>query len=245
MKTTRKLYIAGFIVIGIVLSSCKHYLDLQPISSFGPETVFGTVDNARMAVLGVYQELAGDAGYGIRISMYFPYDDDTYMGASGDGDGDRRDIARYNLTPGNLQIEPPFEQLYNGIERANQCIKYIPQMDLYNHGTPQQQAELRRLYGEALTLRAQFYFQLILNWGDVPAHWVPSADVQNLFETKTSRDSIYDHILNDLQLAETLVPWRSEVASLGDPNDERITKGAVKGLRARIALFAGGYSLRQ
>ena len=245
MKVYHRLYIAGFLLMGFALSSCKHYLDLQPISSFGPETVFGTVENARMAVLGVYQELAGDQGYGIRISMYFPYDDDTYMGASGDGDGDRRDIARYNLTPGNLQIERPFEQLYAGIERANQCIKYIPQMDLYRNGTPQQQAELRRLYGEALTLRAQFYFQLMLNWGDVPAHWVPSADVQNLFETKTSRDSIYDHILNDLQLAETLVPWRSEISSLGDPNDERITKGAVKGLRARIALFAGGYSLRQ
>ncbi len=41
------------------------------------------------------------------------------------------------------------------------------------------------------------------------------------------------------------MPWRNEVASIGDPIDERITKGVVKGLRARIALFRGGYSLRQ
>jgi hypothetical protein len=117
-------------------------------------------------------------------------------------------------------------------------------MDLYNNGTAQQQGELQRLYGESLALRAQYFFELIRNWGDVPAEWVPSADLPNLFLTKTNRDSIYDHILDDLKTAEGLVPWRSGVAALGDPVDERLTKGAIKGLRARIALFRGGYSLR-
>lgn len=239
------LYISFSVAVLTTLGACKKYLDLEPISSFGPETAFGTVDNAYKSVLGVYQDMAGDQGYGIRISMYFPYDSDIYMGATGDGDEDRRDIARYNLTPGNKQIERPFNQLYEGIERANQCIKYIPKMDLYSNGTEREQGELQRLYGEALTLRAQYYFQLVLNWGDVPAHWVPSADVADLFEPRTDRDTIYAHLLKDLKTAEDLVPWRSELSKLGDPVDERITKGAVKGLRARIALFAGGYSLRK
>jgi len=227
------------------LSSCKKYLDLNPISSFGPETVFGTVENAQKAVLGAYQEMTGDQGYGIRISMYFPYDNDVMMGAGGHGDNDRRDIGRYNLTAGNAQLYRPFNQLYEGVERSNQCIKYIPKMDLYNNGTPSQKAELRRLYGEALTLRAQYYFELVRNWGDVPAQWEPSADQPDLFLKKTDRDTIYDHILNDLKTAEDLVPWRSGVAALGDAQDERITKGAVKGVRAKIALFRGGYSLRK
>lgn len=248
MKRQTILYTAISIVLGLgalELSSCQKYLNLSPISSFGPETVFGTVDNAQKAVLGAYQELSGDQGYGIRVSMYFPYDNDVMMGAGGDGDNDRRDIGRYNLTPNNLQLSAPFNQMYQGIERANQCIKYIPQMDLYTHGNSQQVGELHRLYGEALTLRAQFYFELVRNWGDVPAQWVPSADMKDLFLGKTDRDTIYDHILNDLQTAEALVPWRTEVTALGDPMDERITKGAVKGLRARIALFRGGYSLRK
>jgi starch-binding outer membrane protein, SusD/RagB family len=230
---------------GVQLSSCKKYLKLDPISSFGPETVFGTVANAQKAVLGAYQEMTGDQGYGIRVSMYFPYDNDLMMGAGGHGDNDRRDIGRYNLTAGNLQLAKPFNQLYEGVERSNQCIKYIPQMDLYKNGSPIQKGELQRLYGEALTLRAQYYFELVRNWGDLPAQWEPSADQPDLFLKKTDRDSIYDHILNDLKTAEDLVPWRSGVAALGDANDERITKGAVKGLRARIALFRGGYSLRR
>ena len=56
---------------------------------------------------------------------------------------------------------------------------------------------------------------------------------------------MYDKILADLATAEPLVPWRNEVAAMGDILDERITKGTVKGVRARIALFRGGYSLRQ
>ena len=233
------------LITGMQLSSCKKYLNLNPISSFGPETVFGTVANAQKAVLGAYQEMTGDQGYGIRISMYFPYDNDVMMGAGGHGDNDRRDIGRYNLTAGNAQLYRPFNQLYEGVERSNQCIKYIPQMDLYNNGTPSQKAELRRLYGEALTLRAQYYFELVRNWGDVPAQWAPSADQPDLFLQKTDRDTIYDHILNDLKTAEDLVPWRSGVAALGDAHDERITKAAVKGVRAKIALFRGGYSLRK
>ncbi|MGF7232317.1 RagB/SusD family nutrient uptake outer membrane protein [Arachidicoccus sp.] len=246
MKIKSIIYYALFLSVGVLqLSSCKKYLTLNPVSSFGPDVVFGTVANAQKAVYGAYQEMTGDNGYGIRVSMYFPYDNDLMMGAGGHNDGDRRDIGRYNLTSSNQQIYKPFNQMYAGVERANLCIKYIPQMSLYSNGTAQQKGELQRLYGEALTLRAQYYFELIRNWGDVPAQWVPSSDIPNLFLAKTDRDTIYDHILNDLKTAEDLVPWRSGVSALGDPNDERITKGAVKGLRARIALFRGGYSLRR
>lgn len=46
-------------------------------------------------------------------------------------------------------------------------------------------------------------------------------------------------MIEDLNIAKDLVPWRTEV-----PRNERITKGAVKALRAKLALFRGGYSLR-
>ena len=113
-------------------------------------------------------------------------------------------------------------------------------MSAYTSGSASDQTALKRLYGEALTLRAQFYFELIRNWGDVPAQFVPSADQTNLNLPRTDRNIIYTQILADLLTAESLVPWRTEITG----RDERITKGAVKGLRARIALFRGGYSLR-
>jgi hypothetical protein len=79
---------------------------------------------------------------------------------------------------------------------------------------------------------------LIRNWGDVPAQFVPSSFAGDLYIPKEDRHVIYDQILADLEEAATLVPWRSEV-----PLEERITQGAIRALRARIALAAGGFSL--
>lgn len=236
------IFIAGFILAVACLSSCKKYLAVDPVSSFSPDYAFSDAVNAQKAVLGVYNSLTGDQGYGIRLSMYYPYDEDNMMGQGGTPypDGERRDIAHYNLTAANTQLAGPFNQLYAGIEKANICIYYIPKMAMYASGTAAQQRDLKRLYGESLTLRAQFYLELLRNWGDLPAQFIPSSMETNLYKPKTDRDTIYDKILNDLLLAETLVPWRTEVT-----RDERITQGAVRALRARIALFRGGYALRR
>ena len=47
-----------------------------------------------------------------------------------------------------------------------------------------------------------------------------------------------------LYSVEALVPGGNDLAAIGDPKDDIITKGAVKGLTARIALFSVGYSFR-
>ncbi|HNN72609.1 MAG TPA: RagB/SusD family nutrient uptake outer membrane protein, partial [Ferruginibacter sp.] len=125
-------------------------------------------------------------------------------------------------------------------EKANLCIDQIPKMPQYSGGTATEQATLKRLHGEALTLRAQFLFQLMLNWGDVPAPMVPAYKQTNLFIPKSDRDSVYDKLIADLATARDLLPWRTDAGT----RSERITKGVAKALRARMALFRGGYSLR-
>ncbi len=228
------------LVLALVFGSCKKYLEVQPVSSFGPDYVFGSVTNAESAVLGAYACLGGDQGYGIRLNMYYPYDNDEMMGQEGPPDNERRDIAHFNTQPSNTQLAAPFNQLWRGIERANICIYNIPKMDLYNNGSAGIKATLRKLYGEALTLRAQYYFEIIRNWGDVPEQFQPASLESNLFKSKTDRDTLYNRILADLEEASELIPWRTQAGT----TNERITQGAVRALRARIALFRGGYSLR-
>ena len=234
-------------IMVLVVSSCKKYLDQQPITEYDASVVFRDVPSTYKALAGVYSRLVGDAGFGIRLSLYYTVDNDEMQGPTGASDNDRRDIARFSATSSNAQITNPFNQLFQGIEYANNCIDNIPAMDMYTNGTDQQKKQLRRMYGEALTLRAQFYYEAIVNWGDLPAHFKSAAALAqaNQFPFRTSSDSLYDHLLADLKTAEDLVPWLNEVTSIGDNVDERITKGAVKGLRARIALFRGGYSIRQ
>ena len=234
-------------VLMMTAAGCKKFLDQQPITEVGTQFVFSSVEGAYKALIGVYSRLSGDQGYGIRLSLYYPLDTDEMQGPTGASDNDRRDIARYAATSGNAQLERPFNQLFQGIEYANICIDNIPKMDLYTGGSEKEKKQLQRMHGEALTLRAQYYFEAIRNWGDLPAHFLPAYALANTnpFPSKTSLDTLYDRLLADLATAAELVPWRNELAGIGDGEDERLTKGSVKALRARIALFRGGFALRQ
>jgi starch-binding outer membrane protein, SusD/RagB family len=245
-NSKRLAVIAGIFLLAFSFNSCKKFLTLSPDSAFDEAYVFGSVNDAYSAVLGTYASLSGDRGYGGRIQYYFSNDcDDSYCNASNTvavgGDNGAKALCRYNALATNTELDAEWNIYYAGIDRANNCIKNIPLMPLYTNGSDNEKANLKRLHGEALTLRAQFFFDIIKFWGDVPAPYIPSLDQPDLNLPATNRDTIYDHILNDLALAATLLPWR------GDPGvaaDERITKGAAKALRARIALFRGGYSLR-
>ncbi|WP_345163108.1 RagB/SusD family nutrient uptake outer membrane protein [Nibribacter koreensis] len=225
----------------VATSSCEDYLEVENPSTLAQDTMFSSLSYAEGALTGVYNQLSGDDGYGSRLSTLYPNAADDFV-ISGDWNPEQRmGIAHFGVSPAYSDLQNPFIQLYRGIERANICIKYIPLSPLYTSGTVAEQAAMKKFYGEALTLRAQFYHELIRNWGDVPAHFEPSAEVKDLYLAKTDQDEIYDKLLEDLKLAAELVPWMGES---GDPTT-RVTKAAVKGLRARIALARGGYALRR
>ncbi|RSK43411.1 RagB/SusD family nutrient uptake outer membrane protein [Hymenobacter perfusus] len=234
--------LAGLALAGSagVITSCKDFLDVEALALNTTASTFSTVAGATAAVIGAYDPLSGDQTYGTRISTYFPYDSDEMIGSSGASDGARRSIARYKSLATNTEITNPWNTLYQGVERTNICIQQIPQMALYNGGTAADTAALHRLHGEVLTLRAQYYFELIRNWGDVPAQFTPSVSGQDFNLPNADRNATLTTLIADLLQAEKLVPWRSKAGA----NGERITKGAVKALRARLALYRGGYSLK-
>src|SRR5678810_248444 len=118
-KFLKKLAFLSMVTLLLVAGGCKKYLDQQPITDVTAPVVFSDVPSAYKALIGVYSRLVGDAGYGIRLSLYYPVDNDEMQGPTGAADNDRRDIARYSATPGNAQIANPFNQLFQGIEFAN------------------------------------------------------------------------------------------------------------------------------
>ncbi|RYY60097.1 MAG: RagB/SusD family nutrient uptake outer membrane protein, partial [Chitinophagaceae bacterium] len=137
-KFSPKLLLVSTAFLGLGLAGCKKYLDQRPITELSTETVFNDVPGAYGALMGAYSRLVGDNGYGIRLSLYYTVDNDETQGPTGNvgtSDNDRRDIARYQATAGNAQLSGPFNQLFQGIEFANQCIDNIPQMAKYTGGT--------------------------------------------------------------------------------------------------------------
>jgi len=243
MKTIK--YIAAITLLFLfTLSniSCKKFLNgnINASSYNDDSTLFSTVGGAKGALIGTYENLTGDNAYGIRLSLYYSIDNDEMVGPTSTPypDNDRRDLAHYGVNSTNAQLEQPFTNLYQGAEQANLCIYFIQRSQLYLAGNTQ----MRNMLAEAYTLRAQFYFDLVKIWGDVPFFTLPHIPSTHLpvYPARTDRDSIYDQLLADLHWVDTsnLIGWRTQNST------ERISLDVVKGLRARIALHRAGYSLR-
>ncbi len=218
-------------------SACKNYLDVESPSTVSLDATYSSASNTNSAIIGIYNQLCGDNGTTKEGTIWAMMADDFKTSGSYSSQ-DRRGISMYGASSQNGELENGFNQLYSGIERANLCISGIRASSLYQEGSPGK-ALMGQYLGEALTLRAYFYFVLVRNWGSVVAQWQPSSNTTVLDVPVTAGTAVLDSLLDDLKDAEDLVPWLSET---GFP-DTRWSKGAIKGLRARIALFRGGYMM--
>ena len=239
MKSYKKISIlcAGILVLAI--SSCKKYLDIENPSTISQEVAFASVSSTNTAIVGVYNLLPGDNGLTKEGTIWSLSSDEFKTSGSYSAD-DRRGISMYKASAANSELLGAFSQLYTGIERANTCIKGIANSPAYADGSASK-TTMAKYMGEALTLRALFYFTLVRNWGSVVAQWEPSGDIKELDVPVTAGTGILDRLLADLKLAEDLVPWRTESGYVST----RWSKGAIKALRARIALFRGGYMMNK
>lgn len=245
MKSIYKISL--ILSLAIVGSSCKKYLDIENPSTISLEATFGSVSNTNTAIIGVYNSLPGDNGM-TKEGMIWSLGADDFKTSGSYSAQDRRGVAMYGANFENGELEGGYKQLYTGIERANLCIKGIRASALFADGSAEK-AQMGKYLGEALALRSLYYFTLVRNWGSVVAQWVPSADLKEWDVPVTAGTEILDQVLADLKTAEDLVPWIAETGSplvAAKPQEfvsSRWTRGAIKGLRARIALFRGGYMM--
>ncbi len=240
MKTLKISFInVALCIIVLSFTSCNIFdLDTPSQSDYSSDNLFKTISQAKMTTYGIYYTFTNDI-YTRTINTHLSCDNDEMQTSGGITTADRNLAARYNSATANTELTKVWDRLYAGVERANVNIERIPQMDLYTKGTDAEKNELKRFLGEALTLRAYFMFDLVKMFGDVPFKTTASRSGENFFVDRVSRDTIYAQIIKDLLVAVDLVPWQKEVTV-----QARFTKGSVKGMLARIALHAAGYSLR-
>jgi len=239
MKNKIKISLLSLTVLG--LASCD--LDAPTLSTLDESTMFSTYALAEAEVMAVNVSFAEQNSYRGRYLPYYGLNNDVEVGNSPDfnksNDGGKYDLWTYNTQATNSQMNTEnnaYAMFYQGIERANLAIKGIRQ-----YGNIENNKDMAHLLGEALTLRAVLYNDLIKAWGDVPARFEPNNN-DNIYLPRTNKDEIYKQLLADLKEAEELCYWPNENAIT--KTTERINKAFVKGLRARLALYAGGYALR-
>ena len=248
-------YMLSAATIAVCASSCESFLDSEAPSTFDSATVFSNYSLAESQMFSALQSIGETNSYRGRYLSWIGLNSDIEWYNSFGGvdktieDGTVKDvklkddkkhaIAAYSLLPNNDQLNldnGPFAKLYEGIERLNLTIE-----GLNNYGNVEANSDMAALLGEALTLRAMFYYDLVKAWGDVPARFEPTTSA-TIYEPKVSRDTVFVKVLEDLEKAIPALdyPGRSSVTSRTD----RINKVFAEGLYARIALMASGYAIR-
>jgi len=239
MKNQIKISLLSLAVFGF--ASCD--MDAPTLSTLDESTMFSTYALAEAEVMSVNVSFGETNSYRGRYLPYYGFNTDVEVGNSPDlskaGDDNKNDLWNYNTKPTNSQMNTDnnaYAMFYQGIERANLAINGIRK-----YGNIEANPDMRHLLGEALTLRAILYNDLVKAWGDVPARFEPNNN-DNIYLPRTNKDVIYKQLLADLQEAEGYCYWPNENAIT--KTTERINKSFVKAFRARIALYAGGYALR-
>ena len=228
--------------LAAVVSSCD--MDAPTISTLDETSVFSTYSLAEAEVMSIHISFGETNSYRGRFLPYYGLNTDLETGSGTypslkDQATDKQGLWNYSTLSTNGQMNTDnnaYAKFYEGIERANLAIEGIRK-----HGNIEANADMRHLLGEALTLRAVVYNDLVKAWGDVPARFVPN-NPTNVYMPRANKDEIYKQLLADLAEAEQYCYWPKE--SSITKSTERVSKAFVKGLRARIALYACGYALR-
>lgn len=238
MKNYIKLSFLSLSLVGV--TSCD--LEAPSISALNESSVFAVYSLAEAEVMSIHVSFGETNSYRGRFLPYYGVNTDVEVGNSPElssATSDKQSLWNYNTLPNNGQMNTDnnaYAKFYEGIERANLAIQ-----GLRAYGDIENKPDMAQLLGEALTLRAVIYNDLIKAWGDVPARFEPNGP-ENIYLPRTSRDVIYKQLLADLLEAEDYCYWPNE--NNITKTTERVSKAFVKGLRARIALYAGGYGLR-
>jgi starch-binding outer membrane protein, SusD/RagB family len=238
MKKIFQLIFAFFFLL--TFNSCEDILEAPTKSSLDESVVFSNPTLAEGAVAGIIQSFAETNSYRGRYLLFYGVNTDTEVrnGLRNINEEAAR-LANYNTNVNNTQMNTEnnaWAMFYQGIERANIAIR-----GLRTYGNVENNRQMAQILGEVLTLRAVVYHDLLKAWGDVPARFEP-VNANTIYLARSDRDIIYKQLLADLEEAAELVAWPNATAATR--STERINKAFVKGLRARIALAAGGYSQR-
>lgn len=225
----------------LILTSCADFLDTESPSQQTSQVIYENEGMARSAIMGVYSDLAGTYVYGQKMSVNWQGVSDIELASGYNNDPSKEltsDTGAANYYSDWYNHTVQWQYIFKMAERAATAVEGIRNSTAFKSGNK----TMQRYLGEALTLRSIAYFELVRRWGDIPyKEGTSKSDLSNVYAGKTSRDEIYAALVRDMQEAIEYLPWMGEVT---DYTCERITKGFAKGLLARIALFAGGWSVR-
>ena len=219
----------------ITLVSCNDYLEVDAPSAHTEEFVFSMKSEVSRALNGVYAQALSNNLYGNAYQLTFVLNSDVDMTYSSNNAHAHNTYSRFDCDDQGGDLYSFWTAAYNLIEYCNKFITSAEASELYNTSD----GEYMQWIGEARCLRAMTYHDLVVMFGDVPFSFEPASVHGTDFVIPIAdRETIQKALIEDLQKASRYM------SSTSTTTVERCSKEFAQALIARIALTAGGYSLR-
>ena len=216
-----------------IVTSCSDFLEEDLSGQITSES--GALNNESgltAALAGAYKPLTytwvSGLGNASTQAILMGSDDLTTHKAS--NKADFREFDQFKVAQQNGRLPFVWSGAYKSIQGANNIIAN------YENATGDQ-AVIQQIAGEAFFLRAYNYFWIVRLWGEAPLVLETHVfDESILSVEKSSVADIYDQIIDDLTMAESL---------LGNtkPQPGRVNKGTAKAILAEVYLNMAGWPL--
>ena len=228
------LFFAALASLGF--TACSDFLDVDSVSKYDSEGVFGEKTEINRALNGVYAKLMSGDFYGDAYFTKFVFNSDVEFTTNTSDVATNNSFRRFDGNSTASDVEKFWNAAYSGVEYANNFVNYLERSPLYST----EDAEIMQMMGEAKVIRAMFFHDLVTYFGDIPFTFEPASVVENYVMPIVSRDEVYKTLIEDLK---SIAPYMKFAANLSN-GVERASKEFCWSMIARMAMHAGGYSLR-
>jgi len=232
MKTWKHIT-RGWIVPMIFASSlmsCEEFLDRQPLDTPSSASFLSNEAEIQLGLTGIYSAAFWSRAGNVPDLKRIEATTDLIISRKTDPESLIAMGDNGPFIPGNAWSENAWAQGYRVVSRANDVLEGMKRGEAAT--AP---ATFARLKGEALTLRAWAYFNLMVWYGDVVFYTKPLLPEEFETQTRTPVATIVAALYKDLDEAAA--------ALSNNPSERgRVTRGFALGLKARLALLIKDYA---
>lgn len=224
----KKIYFLGVPLIMLLVSGCTKFLARQEnLTDFVSSTTFyKTPTQIDEALNGAYSSLRSlySAGGNFWGMTEMTSDNTTFEYNNQDrGSLELENMDYFMVTTDNNYLLSMWSSIYNTISQCNGVLDNIGSAS-YTDDSARNQA-----IGQAEFIRALEYFNLVRLWGSVPLIVHQVTTPSKAYTSKSSVDSVYLQIINDVTDAIAKLPTDWSSSGIG-----RATKGAAYTLLGEV-----------
>lgn len=229
----KKIKIFILTALAFITFSCNKALELNPTDFSSPENYYNTEKQLNFALNGIYGVLRGSSMYGGNLNSSLAHPSDEALWRYNTAGATGFEFLTYNSSA--PLINSFWGNLYNGINLSNLLLENIDKANASEESK-------KVIRGEALFLRAYYYFLLVDHFGGVPLKLKSSQSPDRPEDVALPRNTVaevYEQITKDMIEAEGLVRPITAFNHSG-----RVTQTVVQGILARVYLTMAGAPLR-